>query len=96
MIARFLAWLDRLVLGPRDGAPARIYARAGEVATCANGHPVAMMVRDVYVGQPMSWTDFQFVDGNKFLGSGCPKCKAAVRDGPSLYYFNGKLREFRK
>lgn len=73
-----------------------VYARAGEVITCAAGHPLARLVRDVLVGERQSADVFDAIADVKPGDQFCPVCGAKI-GGDSIrtegcYYFAGRLR----
>lgn len=83
------------VLPGRKAKPApfgKLYASAGEVTTCENGHPLAIFTRDVFVMGMSSSDDWQFVGGADVGMTHCPTCRGRVMAGRGLYYFDGKPR----
>lgn len=70
----------------------KLYARAGEITTCENGHPLGIFTRDVFVMGTPRPDDWQFI-GTFGMGThDCPICSGRVMAGRGLYYFDGKPR----
>lgn len=40
----------------------KIYAKAGEVVTCENGHDIGVLNRDIYTGEVIQKSAFDFTD----------------------------------
>lgn len=70
----------------------KLYARAGEITTCENGHPLAILTKDVFVMQATHATDWQFIGIAGMGMTDCPTCGGPVMAGRGLYYFAGKPR----
>lgn len=72
---------------PIDG---NIYARAGEVSCCENGHPLARMARDVMFGTQQSNEDFEPIMPNIMGAPCCPECGAPVNTDGGMFFLEGK------
>lgn len=76
----------------KSASTGKLYARAGEITTCENGHPLAILTKDVFVMEATHATDWQFIGGAGMGMTGCPTCGGPVMAGRGLYYFAGKPR----
>lgn len=80
-----------------DVTPVRaaiLYARAGEMVTCADGHPICEVVRDLPLDAPADFTrDLKFSGRRKRWAqrtSGCKRCGAlwiVGQDGGGTLHF---------
>lgn len=98
---KFLAVVTGLIASVSAAIPGRkakpsptgkLYACAGEITTCENGHPLGIFTRDVFVMGTPRPDDWQFIGTFGMGATDCPICGGRVMAGRGLYYFAGKPR----
>lgn len=72
---------------PPEMGRSQVYAKAGEIVTCENGHPICTIGRDIVIGEP--WDPTALVDWQQpepTIGT-FPKCAICGED----FYLSGAL-----